>query len=111
MLQGITAIANSIRNITPEDSPSLPVSPRDPALVDPTTPTQVTPAKPLNASPEVSFGFRKADDYSESRKATCMYCGKTLKATHGTTSTMLTHLTAKHSDMFATPDGVVSLDR
>jgi BED zinc finger len=43
--------------------------------------------------------FRKARDYRTTKKAACMHCGKTLVASHGSTSTMLLHLQRKHADI------------
>jgi hypothetical protein len=45
--------------------------------------------------------FVKAPDYKTSEKATCVHCDKMLRASHGSTSTMLHHLQKKHPNSFA----------
>jgi BED zinc finger len=55
--------------------------------------------------------FCEAQDYKTSRKATCMRCGTTLTASHGSTSTMLNHLRMKHADCLAGPSDEKPPDR
>jgi hypothetical protein len=117
MMQDTSDVANSIHNMTPESSPPLSVSPCNPTLIVPTAPAPASAAlangNATDRQPrsQVWLHFTKADDYAASRKATCMHCGKTFKATHGSTTTMHLHLTKKHRDILTTPDGVMSLDR
>jgi BED zinc finger len=59
----------------------------------------------------VWFHFRKAQDYKTSKKATCMHCGTTLVASHGSTSTMLNHLRTKHPEYLVGPSGESSPGR
>ena len=113
MLQDITAIANNIRNTTPENS--LPVSPCSSALAVLATPVSSTSengnATERQSRSEVWLHFVKAPDYKTSRKAICTHCNTTFKATGGTTTSMIAHLKTKHPDKLTVPDGVKSLDR
>ena len=110
-------------------------SPSDDVLESPTPtpPTPVEPAAPA-ASPSnaiinhvvtrtsasasnsprgsaVWLHFQKRPDFRVSKRATCMHCGKTLVASHGSTSSMIIHLQRRHPIRFAASTGADSPNR
>jgi hypothetical protein len=98
----IADTATGIHDTTSEDSPpflptpSPPAPPPDVVLASPNGDDTGRPHKS-----EAWDHFEKADDYATSRKATCMHCDKTLKASRGSTSTMLAHLKSHHPHVLA----------
>ena len=100
------AIANGFSDATPESPPLLTPSPLSP----PATPVCIATARATrNGHQRRSLAWRhfdEADDYETSGKVNCVYCGRAILATGGTTTGMLYHLKRHHPDVLATPDDV-----
>ena len=102
------AIANGFSDATPESPPLLTPS----LLSPPPTPISIATARATrNASchQRRSLAWRhfdEADDYETSGKVNCIYCGRAILATGGTTTGMLYHLKRHHPNVLTTPDGV-----
>ena len=120
-----TAITtDSSRDATPESS-SPPLSAHSLHPPTPSTPPSTSPAPPapVSAPPAGnsptgrrprSFAwlhFVKAPDYATSKKASCKYCNKTLKACRGSTSSIRAHLKRHHPRMVPKNGGPTSSDR